>query len=215
MLRCVIATARASAASSGRGISSSADLRHADASDANFRGVTLTGAKVNGLVARDANLDDLVAEYVDASTDGNGTGRISKDDVLGVLRGEATAMPSDLRYFGEGDVLRNAALEFGAGSNVEIQSRFERCAITLGLSTNLVIGEAGILHDCTISGAGNITVHGKFFERESPGIVGPRVLWVSNQGEVAGCIQQAGEPTRFGFEQGCRLRVRILRVNSQ
>ena len=66
-----------------------------------------------------------------------------------------------------------------------------------------------------LSGAGNITVHGKFFERESPGIVGPKVLWVSSQGEVAGCIQQAGEPTRFGFERGCRLRVRILRANEQ
>ena len=36
----------------------------------------------------------------------------------------------------------------------------------------LTIGEPGVLKDCEIVGRGKITVHGRFFERKSPGIVG-------------------------------------------
>ena len=104
---------------------------------------------------------------------------------------EGKPQPSATRYFGEGDVLRNAALEFGAGSSVEIDSRFENCTITLGDGTDLVIGRSGVLKDCQIAGTGNVTVHGLFFEREAPGIVGPRQFVVSAQGAVVGTVEQA------------------------
>jgi len=122
--------------------------------------------------------------------------------------------PGTARYFGEGDVLRNAALEFGGGSLVEIESRFENCTIALGVGTELVVGKAGVLKSCQIIGAGNVTIHGQFYERETPGIVGPRQLVVSAHGAVVGAVQQAPDNTIFAFEPGCRLRMKILRAGS-
>ena len=69
------------------------------------------------------------------------------------------------------------------------------------------------LADCHIAGAGSITVHGQFFERESPGIVGPRQLTVSRQGALVASVQQGADLTRFRFERGSRLRVKIVKGN--
>ena len=108
-------------------------------------------------------------------------------------------------------MLRNATLTFDAGAHVEIDSLFQDCTIHVGDKTELVIGPAGVLADCEIVGGGNLTVHGKFFEKKSPGIVGARQLVVSAKGAVVSAIAQTGEPTRFGFEQGCQLRVKLVK----
>ena len=100
-------------------------------------------------------------------------------------------------------------MEFGANSEIHIDSRFENCSIELGDGAQLTIGKAGVLKDCQITGAGNVTVHGRFFERQSPGISGVRRLVVSARGGVVGAIEQAPEATVFAFEPGCRLRVKI------
>ena len=107
-------------------------------------------------------------------------------------------------------MLRNASLAFDAGAHVEIDSLFENCTITLGEGTELVVGDAGVLADCNIAGAGSITVNGQFFERESPGIVGPRELVVSRGGALVASVQQVPALTRFRFERGSRLRVKIV-----
>ena len=73
-----------------------------------------------------------------------------------------------------------------------------------------MIGPSGVLADCEIVGAGCITVHGKFFEKASPGIVGPRRLTVSSRGAVVAAVAQSGEPTGFSFQSGCQLRVKIM-----
>ena len=114
------------------------------------------------------------------------------------------------RYFGRGDVLRNASLAFDAGAHVEIDSLFENCTITLGEGTHLVVGDRGVLADCNIAGAGSITVNGQFFEAKSPGIVGPRELVVSQGGALVASVQQVPTVTRFRFERGSRLRVKIV-----
>jgi hypothetical protein len=88
---------------------------------------------------------------------------------------------------------------------------FENCTIALGQGAELVIAESGVLADCTISGDGNITVHGKFFERESPGIVGPKRLIVSSGAALVSAVQQT-EGTAFVFEPGCSLRMKILKT---
>ena len=111
--------------------------------------------------------------------------------------------------------MRNAALEFGDNSVVEIESKFIKCSITLGTGTELVVGESGILEACTIAGAGNIVVHGKFLEKKSPGIVGPRRLVVSARGAVRATVQQPPELTHFAFEPGCRLRLDIVRSGNE
>jgi hypothetical protein len=198
-------------ASFARADLSGVDARHANFEGADFEGAALTGAKVFGIIMGGAKLSPLAAEWVDASSDGDGTRRVSDADVAPLLLGKGLPA-NNTRYFGQGDVLRNATLEFGAGSTVEIESRFEKCSIALGTGTSLVIGEAGVLKDCVISGAGDITIHGKFFERESPGIVGPRRLVVSSRGAVQGAVEQSSESTAFSFQPGCRLRMKILRA---
>jgi hypothetical protein len=75
-----------------------------------------------------------------------------------------------------------------------------------------VLGKDGVLADCTIAGAGKITIHGKFFERESPGIVGPQELTVSRDGALVASVEQHQASTRFAFEKGCRLRVKVIRA---
>jgi len=60
-------------------------------------------------------------------------------------------------------------------------------------------------------GDGRVIVHGRFFERQSPGIVGVRSLLVSARGGLVGGIEQVSDGTSFAFEPGCRLRMKILR----
>ena len=141
-------------------------------------------------------------------------GRISNGEIpslLGGVAARAPAAPAARRYFGHGDVLRNATLAFDAGARVEIDSLFENCSIQLGEGTELVVGDSGVLADCTVSGGGAITINGQFFERESPGIVGARELTVSRQGALVASVQQSAELTRFRFERGSRLRVKIVK----
>jgi hypothetical protein len=94
---------------------------------------------------------------------------------------------------------------------IHIDSRFENCLITLGEGAELTIGKTGVLKACEIVGSGRITVHGRFFERSSPGISGARNITVSSSGAVVGGLEQSAEATVFAFEPGCRLRVKILK----
>ena len=101
-------------------------------------------------------------------------------------------------------------MSFDDGASVEIESLFEQCTIALGRGTELVVGAEGVLAGCQISGAGNITIHGKFFESNSPGIVGASQLVVSSGGALVGAVEQPQEMTKFAFEPGCRLRMKLL-----
>lgn len=199
---------------------SSAVLSGADLSDADLRlciltgavltGARLTGAKIAGVVATGVPLPALTAEWVDASVGGDGGTRLANGQIAALLSGVASPPATGAhRYFGKGDVLRNASLQFDKGATVEIDSFFENCSIALGDGTELVLGKEGVLADCTISGGGRITIHGKFFERESPGIVGPRELTVSSQGALVASVAQ-GPATRFAFHKGCQLRMKII-----
>ena len=189
-----------------------ADLRNATLADAKLDGATLTGAKVAGLNATGAQLTNLVADWVDQSPKANDTKRVPKPNVVAALAGRPVQTVSTTRYFGQGDVLRNAALEFGAGANVHIESRFEDCTIAIGKGTELVVGKDGVLVGCQITGAGNVTVHGQFFEQgRTPGVVGPAQVVVSAQGAFVGAVRQPAVLTRFAFEPGCKLRMKILK----
>ncbi|HEY4118461.1 MAG TPA: pentapeptide repeat-containing protein [Byssovorax sp.] len=189
-----------------------ADLRNATLAEAKLDGATLTGAKVAGLNATGAQLTNLIADWVDQSPKANDTKRVPKPNVVAALAGRPVQTVSTTRYFGQGDVLRNAALEFGAGANVHIESRFEDCTIAIGKGTELVVGKDGVLAGCQITGAGNVTVHGQFFEQgRTPGMVGPAQLVVSAQGAFVGAVRQPAALTRFAFEPGCKLRMKILK----
>jgi len=95
---------------------------------------------------------------------------------------------------------------------VEIESRFEKCSITLGNDAQLTIGPNGVLNGCNIAGSGEIIIHGCFSENgSSPSIVGTKRLIVGKNGSVFGTLQQPPELTEFGFERGCTLRLKIIK----
>ena len=52
-------------------------------------------------------------------------------------------------------------------------------------------------------------VHGKFLEKESPGITGATQLVVTAGGSLIGAVEQPADLTRFAFEPGCMLRMKI------
>ena len=62
--------------------------------------------------------------------------------------------------------------------------------------------------------AGNITINGAFFEGKTPGIVAPKRLVVSHSGSLVGSVEQAPERTKFAFEPGCRLRMKIMNAKN-
>jgi uncharacterized protein YjbI with pentapeptide repeats len=193
---------------------SGTDVRHATFAQAQLTGARLTGAKVAGLVGTGSPLGQIEVLWLDLSPAGDGTQRVENGVIPSVLTlGAVASMPADpgkRRYFGRGDVLKNATLQFDAGARVEIDSLFQNCTINIGEQTELIVGPSGVLADCEIIGGGAVTVHGKFFERKSPGIVGPRQLSVSSRGAVVSAVSQHAQQTRFAFETGCQLRVKIV-----
>jgi uncharacterized protein YjbI with pentapeptide repeats len=193
-----------------------ADLRFATFFRAVLTGARFTGAKAAGIVGTGAPVV-IDTAWLDLSPAGDGSQRVENGVIPALFAGGAMALVAPTagdrahrRYFGRGDVLRNATLQFDAGARVEIDSLFHDCTIHVGEETELVVGPEGVLADCEIVGAGNVTIHGKFFERKSPGIVGPRQLVVSASGAVVSSVAQNPQSTRFGFERGCQLRVKIV-----
>jgi hypothetical protein len=79
----------------------------------------------------------------------------------------------------------------------------------------MVVGVAGVLSDCTVVGHGSIQISGKFYERKSPGIVGPTQVVVSTGGCLVAEVEQAADATRFAFEPGSNLRVKIRNSRSR
>jgi uncharacterized protein YjbI with pentapeptide repeats len=193
----------------------STDLRHATLSRAQLVKVKLTGAKAAGIIGTGAPLGDEVdVTWLDLSPTGDGTQRVENGVIPALLTGMRVLVPVDetarRRYFGRGDILRNATLSFDSSARVEIDSLFQNCTIQLGEGTELIIGPDGVLADCEVIGAGCVTVHGKFFERVAPGIIGPRTLNVSAKGTVVSAVAQRPELTRFAFEAGCQLRLKVV-----
>jgi uncharacterized protein YjbI with pentapeptide repeats len=202
-----------------------ADLRRSFMREAKLSGVVMTGAKLFGVEVLPEQLSGVKAEWVDFSAEANQKTHINGEGLVEqfrrTLNGAAPAVSANLaapahdqtkRFFGKGDVLRNATLEFGDKSVVEIESRFEKCAITLGRDAQLTIGPNGVLDSCQINGSGEIVVLGEFTENGgAPGLKGIKRLIVGKNGFVSGTLQQPAEMTQFGFEKGCVLRLKIVK----
>src|SRR5260221_356651 len=108
-----------------------ADLEEANLERANLAGpnllrANLERANLSGVMGGGANTGDLQVAWVDASPEGNGSARVTDGEIpalLGGVRAVAAARErpvGDRRYFGRGDILRNATLEFMPGAKVEI-----------------------------------------------------------------------------------------------
>jgi Pentapeptide repeats (8 copies) len=193
-----------------------ADLRDSNLRNAKFNATVMTGAKLHGCELDVDNLVEVVAEWVDLSASASGDKTPG-----GTLAEQYQAMKSGAgqsssgsgqgkRFFGQGDVLRNAALEFGDKSEVEIESRFENCSISLGTGAVLRLGQHGVMQGCQVVGFGEIDIRGEFKENgKGPGIVGPKRVTVRKDGIMSGSVQQPPTMTEFAFEHGCVLRLKI------
>jgi uncharacterized protein YjbI with pentapeptide repeats len=205
----------------------SADLTGADLSEADLRRVRFSGARLDeadvrgarvaGIVGTGIPIRGLRGDWIDLSADGTGSERVVGERIAGVLQAATAAAAlsqANRRYFGKGDVLRNASLEFDSGASVEVESLFEGCTIAIGDGTDLVVGQHGVLSGCQIRGGGRLTIHGKFLERETPGIAGVAQLVVTSGGSLVGAVEQHAEATRFAFEPGCKLRMTIKQAHA-
>jgi len=197
------------------------DLRNADLTHAILTAATFNGVKLGGIKAQPSQFAVVLADWVDVAVDGADAHKIKGGELVGYIeslaKGRVFGAPvaetdAKRRYFGEGDLLGGAQLEFSEGSHVEVQSRFENCAITLKPGAKFILGENGVLEGCRIEGAGDILVQGRVSEKgDGPSIVGPRRVVVASGGSLMATIKQPAEQTRFGFEPGCHLRLRITR----
>jgi uncharacterized protein YjbI with pentapeptide repeats len=198
-----------------------ADLRYCDLSDAKLTGAILTAAKLFGIEVVPNRLADVVAEWADFSAEGNGHVEVSGADLAeyyqrmtdGFNGISGTLLNQPKRFFGKGDVLRHATLEFSEKSEVEIQSYLEKCTIALAAGTKLTVGSNAVLMGCQIIGCGEIVVHGAFYENGFfPGMVGPSRLVVGKTGTLMTAVEQPPTLTEFGFEHGCQLSLKILKA---
>lgn len=195
---------------------SGADLRDANLHNAKLNATVMTGAKLHGCELDVENLVEVIAEWVDFAANGNGErtpGDTLAEQYQAMKSGagqSSSGSQAGKRFFGQGDVLRNAALEFGDKSVVEIESRFENCSIALGTGAVLRLGKHGVMQGCQVVGFGEIDIHGEFKENEKgPGIVGPKRVTVRKDGIMSGSVQQPPTMTEFAFEHGCVLRLKI------
>lgn len=197
-----------------------ADFRNAKLRGAKFTGTTMTGVKLYGCELDVERLVHVVAEWVDFSEFADGRAKCSGEtfaeqyqqmkNAASARAASQSALEPGKRFFGRGDVLRHAALEFGDKSQVEIESRFENCSISLGSGAVLKLGKHGVLQGCQIVGFGEIDIAGEFRENgQSPGIVGPKRMIVRMDGVVTGSVQQPPTMTEFAFENGCHLQLKI------
>lgn len=193
-------------------------LVHAELSHAYLGAAKLTGAKLTNADLTRANLEEADLRQADLTgadfTGANLNGVKTSNGLPGAAK-PTNGAAANARYFGRGDVLKGATLRLEAGARVEVESLFEQCTIELGEGTELVVGSGGVLSDCTVVGHGSIMIAGKFYERKSPGIVGPTQLVVSTGGCLVAEVEQAAEATRFAFEPGSNLRVKIRNSRSR
>lgn len=196
---------------------SAADLRDCELVTSILDGAILDGAKVFRVALLREQLSQTLIEWWDISRSGDGSSREDGNQVGAFLEaGAAAPLPpaavpaeSRTRFFGPGDVLRNAEFEIGDGSAVEVQGRLENCKIILGEDARLTIGEAGVLRDCRVAGPGGLYVHGQIRNGSDEALTMPKVFFVGASGSVVATIQQPSGLTRFGFEPGCSVRLKI------
>jgi uncharacterized protein YjbI with pentapeptide repeats len=199
------------------------DLRNCRFLNTNLKRATLTGAKLFGIEVASDELGSVSADWVDFSVEGNDRLRVAGTELVdyylrlkaGLSAGAALNSVRSKRFFGQGDVLRGATLEFSEDCQVEIESYLENCTIHLGHGSTLTVGSKGVLEGCQIVGSGDIVIAGEFIEGGvSPGIVGARRLHVAQTGTVIAAVQQASTLTEFGFEHGCSLSLRIREASN-
>jgi hypothetical protein len=199
-----------------------ADLRQAKLGRADLRGVRCAGIRLDGADVAGARIHGmdfgvelptaLPSHLCDASRAGDGSEQRSISELSHGPR--ANGAHQARRYVGSGDVLKNAELVFGAGSEILVDGALLQCTITLKEDATLVIGESGSLVGCRVFG-GCLRIHGQFRAPSSVGISRPTEVRVFEKGVVDTELEQHQSLTRFGFAPGCRLRLCIKTDSSK
>jgi uncharacterized protein YjbI with pentapeptide repeats len=219
-----------------RAVLEGADLTKVNLTNADCRNVTFRNAKMGGVTMRDTLLygsdfsvelaKGVTVDSVDFSAEGNGSARVTGSELAAYFNGKrngaatsvqvaaaavapAPVATTNRRYFGHGDVLRDASLEFDTDSIVEVDGRFLKCNITLGTGAQLIIGKDGLFDGCQIQGSGIVVIHGRFISTAASGISGARRVIVGATGVLKGTVKQPSGLTNFAFESGCVLRLKI------
>lgn len=200
-----------------------ADLRECDLTQAVLDGADLDGTRLYGAIVTAEQLSRARVTWIDVSRDGDASLREEGESVGAFLTGPSgaaavTSAPAprapegpSTRYFGPGDVLKNADLEFGPNSTVHVEGSFDTCDIKLAEGAELLVGPTGLVRDCTIRGAGRITVEGRLVNEGEERSVSAAVFVVRKSGLAVTRFVQPRDATRFGFEPGCVLRLDIKR----
>jgi hypothetical protein len=184
-----------------------ADLRRVLCAGVRLSGASIQGAKVFGLAVGTAWPEGVEGDWVDSSRAGNGSERTSLVAFRAALFSDETAARKT-RSIGLGDRIANAELTFDDGAEVAIDGELSDCTINMGQGASLRIGHRGLLERCIVRG-GSIHVDGRFLCNDQIGLDRPVELVVTRLGAVATVLQQPAKRTHFGFESGCRLRLRI------
>jgi len=191
-----------------------ADLRGARIEGLRLDGAEVAGAKIHGLDFGDKPPLAFPNGACDTSRTGDDSERGSFTELYkrqgGAFRTGVgfDEGPIPRRYVGAGDVLKNAELVFGGSAEILVDGVLRQCEIKLNDAATLVIGESGLLDGCRVFG-GRIRIHGRFVAPASVGFASPAELVVFERGQVATQVEQHRGHTRFGFAQGCRLRLNI------
>lgn len=191
------------------------DLRFLNISKAIFEGVNTTGTSTFGISGEPSKVEGLTCEWCDQSEYGDQSRILKGNDAINSFGGQQPQhqqrkQDDQVRYFGHGDILKNATLHFDSLAKVEIDSMFENCKIHLADGARLTVGNRGFLNNCQIFGGGNVAVNGVLFEKDGPAVNEVRELKVGSQGTLVSTVKQHPDQTRFLFEKGSRLQLRVL-----
>ncbi len=185
--------ARAAPTSPGRQLAH-ADLSEADLSTAKLDEADLTNADLSGANLEEASLQR--AKMRDTRTQGANlkNANLTGADAPGLLAKEGAGAIK--RYFGKGDVLRNAHLEFDSGASVEIESLFEQCQHRPGRGHRARGRQGrGPRRAAESRAPARSPSTASSSSEKSPGITGVRQLVVSAGGSLVGDGRAAADIT--------------------
>ena len=149
-----------------------ADLRQANLSGAVLDGATATGAKIAGMVPTGRAATELKAQWLDNTPDGSGGARVPEAEAadwltLGGGAGRRPGASGGTSAGGTSCATPPWSCPTGCGWRSTACFRTARC--DCDRAPSWWWDRAGCSPTAESSGAGDITIQGQFFERNSPG----------------------------------------------
>jgi len=192
------------------------DGRQMSLAGARLNHATLTGARLYGVVAVDVSVEGIHCEFIDISVEGDGSRPIRRGaGRRAALGAKLDARPTATRPGGASSAKETccATRPSSSAKGPRWRSRALRAVLDHRRPrTELVIGRTACSRVPHL-GAGNITIHGRFYEGQAPGISGASQLVVTRGASLVG--RWSSPPSSaLAFEPGCNLRMKISKVAS-